>query len=283
MPRRGLGRGLDTLIPTGDETSDGLQQIAVDAIMPNPHQPRTSFEEEDLAGLADSIRQHGVIQPLVVTRTPAGEYQLIAGERRWRAAQMAGLDQVPVLLKDAAPQQMLELALVENVQRADLNPLEEAEAYQHLAEEFELSQAEIARRVGKSRVAITNTLRLLQASKAVRQALLDEVITEGHARALLGLPDAELQDAALQAVIERKLTVRQTEALVQKLKQPAPDPVEAASQHSPEVRELEERFQTSLGTRVRLKNGRKGGRVIIYYYSDEEFQALYRRLTGEDL
>jgi len=287
MPRRGLGRGLDALIPS-DEAADeteGLHNVPVDAIEPNPHQPRTRLHEAELEELADSIREHGLIQPLVVTQRPEGGYQLIAGERRWRAARRAGLTEVPVIVKDVAPQQMLELALVENIQRADLNPLEEALAYQHLVDDFDLSQTEIARRVGKSRPAVVNVMRLLGAAGAVKEALLEEEITEGHGRALLGLPK-QAQGSALQIVIDKDLTVRETEALVKRLREPSketkPKPVVDDSETA-QIRALESQFQAALGTRVQLKNTQKGGRVVIYYYSDEEFQALYHRLTGEEL
>lgn len=284
MPRRGLGRGLDVLIPAEDSASDGLLRVEVDKIVPNPHQPRTLLSESGLAELADSIREHGVIQPLVVTRQPAGGYQLIAGERRWRASQLAGLDKVPVIVKEAAPQEMLELALVENVQRADLNPLEEAVAYQHLVEDFGLSQSEVARRVGKSRPAVNNVMRLLGAAPTVQQALLNGVITEGHGRALLGLETPEAQDAALQTVLAKELNVRETEALVRRLRgETTVAPTAPAEPEDPHIHALEERFQAALGTRVRLKHGKKQGRVVIYYYSDEEFQALYHRLTGDEL
>ncbi len=279
MTKRGLGRGLEVLIPVEEEQGQALQDVPWEAIVPNPHQPRRHTQEQDVQALADSIREHGILQPLIVTHTADGRYQLIAGERRWRAARLAGLEQVPVIVKEVAPQKMLELALVENIQRADLNPLEEAMAYQHLIEEFGLSQAEVAQRVGKSRPAIANTLRLLLTSPAVQAALVDGRITEGHARALLGLPRKEDQDAALEIVIRQGLNVRQVEALVQQFgrnKKPTAAPL-------PEVHALEERFATSLGTRVQLKTGRKGGRVVIYYYSDEELQALYERLTGETL
>ncbi len=284
MPRRGLGRGLDMLIPAEDSASDGLLQVEVDRIAPNPHQPRTLLAETGLDGLADSIREHGVIQPLVVTRLPSGGYQLIAGERRWRASQLAGLETVPVIVKEAAPQEMLELALVENIQRADLNPLEEAVAYRHLVEDFGLSQSEVARRVGKSRPAVNNVMRLLNAAPVVQQALLDGVITEGHGRALLGLETPEAQEAALQAVLAKELTVRGTEALVRRVRGKAEiSERPAAEPEDPHIQVLEERFQAALGTRVRVKHGRKQGRVVIYYYSDEEFQALYHRLTGDEL
>ncbi|HOT92269.1 MAG TPA: ParB/RepB/Spo0J family partition protein [Anaerolineae bacterium] len=279
MTKRGLGRGLEGLIPVDEERPGGLQEVPLEAIIPNPHQPRMPIQEHDLQELADSIREHGIIQPLIVTHTTDGRYQLIAGERRWRAARLAGLQKVPVVVKDVAPQQMLELALVENVQRADLNPIEEALAYKHLVEEFGLSQGEVAQRVGKSRPAIANTMRLLLASTAVQEALMEGTISEGHARALLGLPRKEDQDTVLQLVIRQGLSVRQVEALVQQFTRPQ----KPKAAPLPEIHALEERFAAALGTRVRLKAGRKGGRLMIYYYSDEEFQALYERLTGETL
>ncbi len=282
MGKRGLGRGLDVLIPAGETPANGLLEVALDAIVPNPHQPRMPFRDQDLVELAASIQEHGIIEPLIVVRTPQG-YQLIAGERRWRASRLAGLKVVPVVVKDVAPQQMLELALVENVQRADLNPLEEALAYKQLVEEFGVTQTDVARRVGKSRVAVTNTMRLLQATEAVQQAVLEGKISEGHARALLGLTSPEEQNLTLTMVVEHGLTVRQTEALVRKVLAGEVKPAAKPAAPLPEVRALEERFQESLGTRVNLKAGRKGGRVIIYYYSDEEFQSLYQRLTGETL
>ncbi len=284
MQRRGLGRGLDVLIPAGDSETGGLRQVPVGKITPNPHQPRTSLSESGLDELADSIREHGVIQPLVVTRETGGGFQLIAGERRWRAARLVGLEEVPVIVKEAAPQEMLELALVENIQRADLNPLEEASAYRHLVEEFGLSQSEVARRVGKSRPAVNNVMRLLSAAEAVQQALLNGDITEGHGRALLGLDTEEAQEAALQTVLDKELTVRETEALVRKLRgAETSSDSPPAEPEDPHVRALEERFCAALGTRVRLKHGKKKGRVVIYYYSDEEFRALYQRLTGDEL
>ncbi|MBN1878128.1 MAG: ParB/RepB/Spo0J family partition protein [Anaerolineae bacterium] len=290
MSRRGLGRGLDELIPTGTQDAHsvpvGLLEIPLDQIVPNPHQPRMQIQAQDLAELAASIETHGIIQPLVVTRSAEGRYQLIAGERRWRAARLAGLTHVPIIVKDVASQQMLELALVENVQRADLNPLEEAQAYKQLVEEFGLSQEEVARRVGKSRPAVANTIRLLQASEAIQEAVLDGLLTEGHARALLGLPTVDEQDEALDIVLKGELTVRQTESLVRRMLAGANDKQDVnVARHSEtaEIRALEERFQASLGTRVQLRPKNKGGRVVIYYYSDEEFNALYTRLTGEEL
>src|SRR5512139_3836647 len=220
-PRSGLGKGLDALIPTGQKTSGasgegGITQVPVDLVQRNPRQPREKFDLEELENLAASIREHGVIQPLVVSPGKGGLYTLIAGERRLQAARKAGLKTVPVVIRHATDQQLLELALIENVQREDLNAIEEAEAYQHLAKEFKLSHETIATRVGKSRVAVTNTLRLLDASAAVKQALVDRRITEGHARALLALSTAKSQETLLNQVVNLDLSVRQTEALARK-------------------------------------------------------------------
>ncbi len=282
--RYGLGRGLDALIPGGSDDAPpaaaGVRYVPVTAIRPNPHQPRARMDPAALDELAASIREHGVLQPLIVTRGQReGEFVLVAGERRWRAAQKAGLERVPVLVREVTAQEQLELALIENLQRADLNPLEEAEAYRHLHETFGLTHEEIARRVGKSRAAVTNALRLLQAAPAVQQALLEGRIREGHARALLGLPTHAAQEAALQTVLAQGLSVRQTEALVRKLQgraQPAPRPKKEAS--DPLVQRLEARLQAHLGTRVKVQTGPHGGRITLYYYSDEELEALLQRL-----
>jgi len=286
MPRKrsGLGKGLDALIPGGEShlPGDRVAHVPVDAIRPNPRQPRSRMDPEALAELAASIREHGVIQPLVLARDPKGEgYILIAGERRWQAAQQAGLTQVPAIIREASEQQLLELALIENIQRADLNPLETAEAYRQLHEVFGLSHEEIARRVGKSRTAVSNTLRLLKLAPEVRAALLEGRISEGHARALLGLASHQAQAAALHTVENLGLTVRQTEALVRRLngERPAVKPKPAPA---PEVRALETRLESALGTKVRLTHTRKGGSLTIYYYSDEELEALLRRLGVED-
>jgi ParB family chromosome partitioning protein len=285
-PRRsGLGRGLEALIPAVEEdaaaAAQGVIEVPLAAITPNPHQPRTPIRDQDLVELAASIQEHGIIQPLVVTRAPDG-YQLIAGERRWRAARLAGLPTVPVLVKDVAPSEMLELALVENLQRADLNPLEEAMAYRQLTEEFGLTQEQVARRVGKSRVAVSNTLRLLKAARGVQEALLDGTISEGHARALLGLEQAEAQEAALKVVLKRELNVRQTEELVRRLIGLRDEERQPPSEESPATRALESRFREALGTKVKLTRSGKGGRVVIYFYSEEELDALYERIVGAE-
>lgn len=283
----GLGRGLSALIPSypDAEPRNATLDVDINAIAPNPYQPRTGLDEAKLQQLADSIRVHGIIQPLVVRRAEERDrYTLIAGERRWRAARLAGLTAVPVVLKDAAPQAMLELALVENVVRADLSPLEEAVAYRQLIDEFGLTQASVAERVGRSRVSVTNTLRLLTAPEPVQTALQEGKITEGHARALLGLPNAADQIAMLDLVIAKGWTVRQTEEAVRKWIAD-PERTQPERPQNPLVASLEQRFQRALGTRVAVRQppGASSGTVVIHFYSDEQLQALYDRLVGEDL
>jgi len=281
-PRSGLGKGLDALIPTGQKTSGasgegGVTQVPVDLIQRNPRQPREKFDLEELENLAASIREHGVIQPLVVSPGKGGLYTLVAGERRLQAARKAGLKTVPVVIRHATDQQLLELALIENVQREDLNAIEEAEAYQHLAKEFKLSHETIATRVGKSRVAVTNTLRLLDASAAVKQALVDGKISEGHARAILTL-SAKAQEELLNRIITLDLSVRTTEMLAQKYAGQRPASKKKKNP-SADVTDVERRLRSSLGTKVSLKHGKKGGTVTIYYYSDEDLDALLEKLT----
>ena len=280
MPQRtGLGKGLDALIPGGSsEVSEGgVAQVAIEKIQRNPRQPRQNFKESELEELAASIREHGVIQPLIVAPAAGGMYTLIAGERRWQAARRAGLRMVPVVVRNASDQQLLELALIENVQRADLNAIEEAEAFHSLVKEFGLSHEMIANRVGKSRVAVTNTLRLLDASSAVKQALVDGKITEGHARALLALNSAKAQEAALRTVVNIDMSVRQTEALARKLGGQKPASKKKPARN-PNVNDIERRLRSSLGTKVALKHGKKGGALTIYYYSDEELDGLLEKL-----
>lgn len=282
--KSGLGKGLDALIPRGEPSlpPSGVAQIPVDSISPNPRQPRSRFDSQEMEELAASIREHGVIQPLIVTRGPnPTQYRLIAGERRLIAARQAGLRSVPAIVREADDRQRLELALIENLQRSDLSPLEAAEAYRQLAEDFKLGHAEIAERVGKSRVAVTNTLRLLRLPLVVQQALSKKQISEGHARTLLSLNTVEAQTAALQTILTKDLSVRQAEELVRKLG--GEKPVRPAAKPGPdaELVALEERLRNHLGTRVRLQPGRKGGRVVIHYYSDEELNALIDQLLGE--
>jgi ParB family chromosome partitioning protein len=295
MPKHsGLGKGLDALIPTGfhpeaPQTEDllagstGVLTVSVDQIVPNPRQPRSSFKETALNELAASIKEHGIIQPLLVSRNENGiGYTLIAGERRWQASQRAGLKVVPVIVRQTTDQQRLELALIENVQRADLNPLEEANAYRQLAEEFHLSHDEISLRVGKSRVAVTNTLRLLNLPGSIQMSLLEGEISEGHARALLGLTNPRAMESALRTVLLQKLTVRQTEELVNRLKGEKPT-ANAKEGLSPDEKSLANFIQASLGQKINVKIGkdRVSGSLTLHYGSEEEFQDLMVRLTGQ--
>jgi ParB family chromosome partitioning protein len=302
--RRGLGRGLGALImdtrnsppletePTPADAAttvhDGVRQVAVEAIAPNPQQPRTHFDPAALEELAASIREHGILQPLIITENPqqAGSYWLIAGERRWRAARLAPLEQVPVIVRDASPQQLVEWALVENLQRADLNPLEEATAYHSLIEEFGLTQAEIGQRVGKSRSAIANTVRLLNLPGDVQSALVEGRITAGHARALLALSDQSAISYVLGRILARDLNVRQTEELVKQLAQPAS--VEVATRNAAEqepdsqLSYLENRFRAVLSTRVNLTRNQDGsGRLTVHFYNDDDLDHLYRLIVGD--
>jgi len=285
MARKGgLGKGLDALIP-GDFSAPQLESdnmVPVSEIIPNPRQPRSTMNDDELNDLANSIREHGILQPLIVTHEPvSGSYVLIAGERRLRAAKLAGLDKVPVIVRTATEQDRLELALIENVQRADLSALETAEAYRKLADEFNLSHEEIAARVGKGRVAVTNTMRLLKLPEQAKKALAEGKITEGHGRALLGLPTTVAQLAALQTILKNELNVRQTEELIRKLSGQKP-PAILSKPVDPGVKEIEERLCEKMGTKVSLKHGQKGGTVTIHYYSEEELSALLTRLLGEE-
>ncbi len=298
--RRGLGRGLDALLQSTQEPAEAesradaessarteAMRVAIGAIQPNPYQPRQHFDERALDELADSIREHGLIQPLLVR--PEGEgYVLIAGERRWQASQRAGLQEVPVVLREATPQQMLALAIIENVQRADLDPIEAAAGYRRLMDEFELTQTEVARLVGKSRAALANTVRLLGLEADVRSLVSEGHLSEGHARALLPLDGAAEQLAMARQAISGGWTVRRIEEAVRaathagdlesesrdgaprKPGRPALDPDTKAA-----IAQLE----ASLGTRVEIQRSGDGGRLVLHFYSEEELSALYNRLT----
>ena len=322
-PKPILGRGLNALIPGSSESTTAQQpsrisdenilQIPLDSIIPNPRQPRRVFREDDprLQELSASIRQHGLLQPLVVTRLDTGpngwladtnfapgaaaqngvaQYQIIAGERRWRAARLAGLKKVPVVLKEATPQEMLELALIENIQRADLNPIEEALAYSALIEEYGMTQEAVARQVSKDRSTITNSLRLLQLAPKVREALVNslENFTEGHARALVGITREEDQVAALGQIINRKLNVRQTEELAARIKAAERASANQGAQvaptqsRSPDLDDLETQFRTSLMVKVDLRRNRKGkGTLVLHFNNEDELERLYTRLVRQ--
>jgi ParB family chromosome partitioning protein len=283
--RMGLGKGLDALIPGGESNrvETGIESIPIEKVSMNPRQPRTNMNPEDLADLADSIKEHGILQPLIVSKDAQGEgFTLVAGERRLRAALMAGLQAVPAIIRQVTDQEQLELALIENVQRTDLSPLETAEAYKQLNEVFGLSHEAIAQQVGKSRTSVTNTLRLLKLPIPVRAALADGKITEGHARALLALPTSQSQNAALQTILRGNLSVRQTEDLVQRLSGDRSDSLARnKTPRLPEIVAIEERLRNHLGTRVTLLHGKKSGRLVIHYYSEEELDAIISQILKE--
>ncbi len=279
-PGSGLGRGLSALIPQRDDHR-GSVEIPVSSIARNPYQPRHSVEQGALEQLAASIAEHGVLQPILVTQTPAG-YRLVAGERRLRAAELAGLERIPALVRSVGEQEQLAFALIENLQRSDLNALEEAHAFRRLADEFGLTQEDVAQRVGRSRSAVANTLRLLDTAAAVQDALAEGLITEGHARALGGLEPAG-QEEALQVVLARSLSVRETEELVRRRVDPRPRRRSPSEASTPELERLESGLREVLATKVRVTRGRRGGRISIEYYTDEDLGRLYERLTGEAL
>ncbi len=280
-PERGgsaLGRGLAALIPQRPTAGSAVTEVPVARIRPNPHQPRRHMDDAGLEELAASIREHGVLQPVLVTETLDG-YQLVAGERRVRASRLAGLERIPALVRQLADRDQLEVALVENVQRADLNPIEEALAYRQLVDEFGLTQEQVSRRVGKSRATIANTLRLLELHAEVQSAVVDGRVTEGHARALGGLPP-DSQAQTLRAVVRGGLSVRQTEELVRRLRERRPAPAAPSTRLDPDLERVEARLRERLGTKVSLSRSRTGGRIVIEYYSDEELNRLYERLIG---
>ena len=283
MPRRGLGKGLEALIPGNfqAEPAGNSQFIPVDQILPNPSQPRGEMDDISLDELANSIREHGIIQPLILTKDETGDYYtLIAGERRLRAAKLVGLESVPCIVRQASEQERLELALIENIQRENLSPLDSAHAYLKLQEEFGLTQDQVAERVGKSRVAVTNTIRLLKLPEEALVALNSEKISEGHARALLGLASSQAQLAALQTILRDELNVRQAEELVRKLSGIKPKPLVEKKPKSADMKSLEASLRERLGTKVSLNPTEKGGTIVIHYYSEEELESLLNQILG---
>lgn len=285
--RPALGRGLSALIPqTGRQGS--VEMVDIDLIVPNPQQPRLHFDPQALQELADSIREHGVLQPVIVTRVQSdmgpSTYQLIAGERRLQAARIAGETRMPVLVKEAAGNELLELALVENIQRRDLNPIEEATAFRKLADEFGLTQEQIAQRVGRGRVAVANTMRLLSLEDDIRTSLASGQISEGHARALLGIDDSGTRLDAWRKIVADAMTVRQAEEIARALRA-VPSPSSPARKQSgrrpdPHLQAVEDELRHALGARVTIAKARSGGRITISAHSDEELDGLIERLRG---
>lgn len=285
---KGLGKGLDSLIPENTkniENQNNGNDVYKDAVMvdiqkvePNREQPRKNFDEDALLELSDSIKQFGILQPLLV-QDKKEYYEIIAGERRWRAAKMAKIKEVPVIIKNLTDQEIVEISLIENIQREDLNPIEEAIAYKRLLEEFNLKQDEVAERVSKSRTAVTNSMRLLKLSDAVQQMVIDDLITTGHARALLGIDDPEKQYATAQKIFDEKLSVRETEKLIKKMQNEKKNTLKKEEPVDPKMdiiyQDLEEKLKNILGTKVMInkKNAKKGS-IEIEYYSPEELDRI---------
>ncbi len=287
--RSGLGKGLGALIPnesaapapTADGSSNGLREVALSDLVPNRYQPREHFDEEALTSLTASIRELGVLQPVLVREVGDGTFELIAGERRWRAAKRAGLSTVPVVVRTATDTHALEQALVENLHREDLNPLEEAAAYQQLLEDFDLTHDEVARRVGKSRAAVSNTMRLFQLPPTVQRLVHDGQLTAGHARALLGSPDRTFQEALARKAVSDQLSVRQVEEAVRRRGGDAPEKGSKGPGRlrAPGLLELEELLSQRLDTRVNVTMGAKRGKVVIDFASLEDLERIYRAMT----
>ena len=277
MKRRSLGRGLDSLIPKNLETeSGGYQMVSTDLLKPNASQPRKQFEQSALEELAESIKENGVIQPLIVRKEDGG-FEIVAGERRWRAAKIARVEKLPVVIRTATDQDVAELTLIENIQREDLNPIEEAEAYEKLAERFGLTHEEIAKKTGKNRSVITNQLRLLKLSEKAKKALVSGAITVGHARALLAASSPGQMDSLLDEVLRKDLTVRGTETLVKKKNRsvaPPPEFTSGAVEEDIFTKELTEELAGKFSTKVRIKSNKNKGKIEIEYYSPEELERI---------
>ena len=274
----GLGRGLAALIPQRQEQPTSVE-LPIAAISRNPYQPRQDLEPEQLQALAASIAEHGVLQPILVTERTGG-YLLIAGERRLRAAEMAGLERIPALVRPADAASQLAWALIENLQRADLNPLEAAHAFRQLVDEFGFSPDDVGARIGRSRSTVANTLRLLELDQRVQDAVQAGTISEGHGRAIGGLDDHEQQSELLGQVVARGLSVRQTEELVRRLRAHRNRPNRTPFERNPDVERLENGLRDALATKVTLSSGRKGGKITIEYYDEDDLARIYERLTG---
>ena len=289
MNRKALGKGINALIPdfemgVPESHENGPAkntELLIDEISPNRFQPRKYFDDDKLEELVTSIRDNGILQPIVVQKVEAG-YELVVGERRWRASKKAGLKKIPAVIREVTDAQALELAIIENIHRQDLNPIEEADAYARLADEFALTQEMIAKRVGKSRTAVTNTLRLLKLSRNIKEDLISGKISMGHARALLGLDNAGQREALRKEIFKQDLTVRQTESRVSRLKQPVPTkPVSLVSKKNIFIKDLAKELERRLGTKVDIKPAKKGGKLVVTYYSDDDLDRI-KDLIGQN-
>ena len=269
-----LGKGLGALIPNENSTKDKSKSslIPLNLIKSNDKQPRKAFDNEKIAELAQSIKEHGIIQPIILNKVDE-HYVIVAGERRWRASKLLGLREVPAIVMDLTDKDILEISLIENIQRQDLNPIEEALAYQKLLSDFKLTQEQLSKRIGKSRVAISNTIRLTALCDTVKQYLIDEVITEGHGRALLAIEDSKIQCETAQKVIDEKLSVRELEKLIKSLNSDKKSK-EKVREISPYYKDVTERLQNHFGTKVNISNKNNKGRIEIEYYSDEDLQRI---------
>jgi ParB family transcriptional regulator, chromosome partitioning protein len=280
-----LGKGLSSLIASGsmDLTSKGfIPNLPVEHISPNPHQPRMTIKPEELIDIADSIRDNGIIQPLIVTKRGPKDYVLIAGERRWRAAQLADAKTVPVVIREASPQQMLEMAVIENIHRQDLNPIEEALAFQQLKEKFSLKHNDIGKKVGLSRVAVVNKIRLLNLPENVKRLVLDHVITEGHARALLGIDDDDSMVAAADVVVRKNLSVHQTEELVRKIMNSKNEKKTGRPRRlSQKALKWEEDLSNHLDTKLTIMKLKGGGKITIRYKTEKDLEKIYKKIVGK--
>ena len=292
VKRNGLGKGLDSLIPNKTEktvktekkpeqkneesqNSSGEILVKINQVEPNREQPRKEFDEDSLMELADSIKQFGILQPLLVQKRK-DYYEIIAGERRWRAAKIAGIKEVPIIIRDYTDQEIVEISLIENIQRENLNPIEEAMAYKRLLEEFHLKQDEVAERVSKSRTAVTNSMRLLKLSPRVQQMIIDDMISTGHARALLAIDDEEQQYQLANRIFDEKLSVRETEKLVKALKNPKKEVKKQKPEHTFVYDNIEEQMKNIIGTKVSVNPKANGkGKIEIEYYSEEELERIY--------
>jgi len=288
MNRKALGKGINALIPdfemgvpkSHENGPAKNTELLIDEISPNRFQPRKYFDDDKLEELVTSIRDNGVLQPIVVQKVEAG-YELVVGERRWRASKKAGLKKIPAVIREVTEAQALELAIIENIHRQDLNPIEEADAYARLADEFALTQEMIAKRVGKSRTAVANTLRLLKLSRNIKEDLISGKISMGHARALLGLDNAGQMEALRKEIFKQDLTVRQTESRVSRLKQSvSKKPVSLVSKKNIFIKDLEKEFERRLGTKVDIKPAKKGGKLVVTYYSDDDLDRI-KDLIGQ--
>lgn len=274
MNKKGLGKGLGALISTDDDEKTGVLEIRINDIEPNKGQPRKNFNDEKLTQLSESIKQHGIVQPIIV-RKEDNVYKIVAGERRWRAARLAGIKTVPVVVREITNKQVMEIALIENIQREDLNPLEEAEAFEKLLSEFHMTQEELSNTIGKSRSAIANTIRLLGLSDIVKQFLISGEISSGHARALLAVEDKSEQDELCKEIIDRSLNVRQTESLIKSyLKNDLKTNENKTESNDEQYLKIEEELQNIFGTKVKLFSKNKKGKIMIEYYSSDELERI---------